>query len=107
MSVQGSVKRSDAVLRQVVAALEKYQSAHPRADISAYRQNSVSVRIRVISSEFKGKSRGQREDEVWACLNELPEEAIAEISLLLLLAPGETKSSIANAEFDNPIPSRL
>ena len=75
--------------------------------IEAYRQNSVSVRIRIIDADFKGKGRAQREEEVWAALEQLPEDVAAEISLLLLLTPEEAKSSFASFEFDAPIPSKL
>ena len=107
MSIKLRVKRPDPVLRQIRDALEKYDDAHPQAEIEAYRQNSVSVRIRILNPEFAGKSRAQREEEVWAVLNELPEEAVAEISLLLLLTPEEAARSFANSEFDDPIPSKL
>jgi stress-induced morphogen len=107
MTIKLRVKRPDQVLRQIRDALEKYDHAHPDAEIEAYRQNSVSVRIRILNPEFAGKSRAQREEEVWAVLNELPEEAVAEISLLLLLTPEEAARSFANSEFDDPIPSKL
>ena len=107
MTIKLRVKRPDQVLRQIRDALEKYDEAHPQAEIEAYRQNSVSVRIRILNPEFAGKSRAQREEEVWAVLNELPEEAVADISLLLLLTPEEAARSFANSEFDDPIPSKL
>jgi stress-induced morphogen len=107
MTIKLRAKRPDQVLRQIRDALEKYDEAHPQAEIEAYRQNSVSVRIRILNPEFAGKSRAQREEEVWAVLNELPEEAVAEISLLLLLTPEEAARSFANSEFDDPIPSKL
>ncbi len=107
MTVKLRVKRPDPVLRQIVTALGEYDKSHPDAEIEAYRQNSVSVRIRILNSEFAGRTRVQREEEVWTCLDKLPEEASAEISLLLLLTPEEAKNSFASFEFDDPIPSRL
>ena len=101
------VKRPDPILRQIASALREYDKAHPQAEIEAYRQNSVSVRIRILNPAFAGMSRVQREEEVWAVLDELPEDAVAEISLLLLLTPEEAKKSMASSEFDTPIPSRL
>jgi stress-induced morphogen len=100
-------KRSDPILRQIAKALREYDQAHPQAVIEAYRQNSVSVRIRVVSPDFAGKSRAAREDEVWPFLDKLPADAAAEISLLLLLTPEEAKNSLASLEFDAPIPSQL
>jgi stress-induced morphogen len=107
MTVKLRVKRPDPILRQIVNALGEYEKAHPKAEIEAYRQNSVSVRIRILSPEFAGTSRAQREEDVWAVLNKLPDEVVAEISLLLLLTPDEAKNSFASSEFDDPIPSRL
>ncbi len=97
----------DSRLKQIAEVLKKYSAAHPRARIEVYRQNSVSVRIRILAAEFEGMSRAQREDELWNLFQQLPEEVAAEISLLLLLTPQEAKNSIANFEFDNPIPSEL
>ncbi len=107
MTVKLRTKRPDPLLREIVKVLREYDAAHPHAEIEAYRQNSVSVRVRILNPEFAGRSRAQREEEVWAVLNKLPEEAVAEISLLLLLTPDETKNSLASWEFDAPIPSKL
>jgi hypothetical protein len=107
MGVKLRTKRPDSVLKQIVDVLNEYSEAHPNAEIEAYRQNSVSLRIRVISPEFREMSRAQREEELWNYLDRLPEEIAAEISLLLLLTPREAKDSFANREFDNPIPSKL
>src|SRR6516225_6776675 len=98
MTVKLHVKRPDSILRQIANALGEYEKAHPDAEIEAYRQNSVSVRIRILTPKFAGKSRAQREEEVWAVLNELPDEVAAEISLLLLLTPEEAKNSFASFE---------
>ncbi|MEX0715120.1 MAG: hypothetical protein WD066_00965 [Planctomycetaceae bacterium] len=107
MTVNLRVKRPDPLLRQLVKALETYAAAHPAAEIEAYRHNSVSVRIRVLDSAFAGLSRAEREEEVWAALNELSDDAVSEISLLILLTPDEAKESFASHDFDNPLPSRL
>ena len=97
----------DPVAKQILEALEPYQQGRPLADIEAYRQNSVSVRVRILNAEFAGKSRAEREEAVWDVLNKLPEETASEISQLLLLTPAEAKKSFANFEFDDPIPSQL
>jgi hypothetical protein len=107
MPIKLRTKRPDQRLKQIVAALKDFEAAHSQADIEAYRQNSVSVRVRVIDPGFQGKSRAQREEELWAVLEQLPEELAAEISVLLLLTPEEAKSSFASVDFDNPIPSQL
>jgi hypothetical protein len=107
MSITLRVKRPDPILKQIASALSEYDQAHPSAKIEAYRHNSVSVRIRIVNPEFENRTRSQREEEVWAVLDKLPEDAAAEISLLLLLTPEEAKHSFASLEFDDPIPSRL
>jgi hypothetical protein len=107
MAVKVRTKNPDEVLKQIVEALKKYNAAHPRANIVVYRHSSVSVRIRVISSEFKGTRWAEREDDLWPILRELPEEVMAEISLLLMFTPQEAKKSFANMEFDDPVPSPL
>ncbi len=107
MAIKLRTNSPDQHLKQIVAALKKYDHAHPHAKIETYRQNSVSVRIRIVDPAFIGKSRAQREEELWGFLDELPEEVAAEISMLLLLTPEERKTSFASLDFDNPLPSRL
>ena len=107
MSIKIRGDKPDQILREIAGILNEYDKNHPKAKIELYRQNSVSVRIRILSPEFAGRSRAQREEEVWAILNKLPEETLAEISLLLLLTPNEAKNSFASLEFDDPIPSKL
>ena len=100
-------KNIDDRLQAIADALEQYEDRHPNARVEVYRQNSVSVRVRIVDTDFAGVSKADRHDTVWAFLQDLPEEQQAEISLLLLLLPDETKMSFANDEFDNPVPSRL
>jgi stress-induced morphogen len=99
--------KGDSFTDQVVDALESYESQHPGAEIEAYRRNSVSIRVRIVDPDFSGISRAERHEIVWRFLEKLPEEVQSQVSLLLLLTPEETKSSIANSEFENPIPSSL
>lgn len=106
MAIKLRTKRPNTTLKRIVEALKDYAVDHPTAEIEAYRQNSVSVRIRIVDSTFAGKSRAAREDDLWGFLDRLPEEVVAEISLLLLLTPDEVEKSFANFEFENPIPSK-
>ena len=87
--------------------MEEYAAAHPNAQIEVKRQNSVSVRIRIIDPEFASKSRADREEEVWPALKDLPEETLSEVTVLLLLTEEEAEKSFASLDFDNPIRSRL
>jgi hypothetical protein len=107
MVVKTKVKRPDPYLAQIISALENYDHMSPKANVQAYRQNSVSVRIRIIDPTFKGKSRAEREEKVWAILERLPKDVVAEISMLLLLTPEEAKNSYGSQEFDDPIPSPI
>jgi stress-induced morphogen len=98
---------SDAIIDKIVEALAPYEIDHPHAAIELYRQNPVSVRIRIVDPEFSGKSKPQRSQDAWAYLEHLPEAVQSDISTVLLLTPDETKTSFANFEFDDPIPSKL
>ena len=107
MSVKVRNKKLDSVLKQISSVLEQYSKGHPNAEIETYRHDNVSVRIRIIDPAFKGMSRGRREEDLWALLDQLPEEVVAEISLVILLTPAEAKKSFASMEFDDPMPSPL
>ena len=103
-------KRSvqDGMTRRVHKALaEKYLPLHPDAQITVYRYNSGSIRVRVIDSVFEGKDIADREDEVLPIIRGLPYEVQEQVSILLLLSPKESERSMLSAEFDHPIPSRL
>ncbi len=99
--------RSDTVIQQIISALEGYQTNNPHSKIDLYRQNTVSVRVRIIDPSFVGQGKSQRSSTVWKFLDPLPEEVIADISTLLLLTPEESKTSFANFEFEDPSPSRF
>jgi stress-induced morphogen len=98
---------ADAVVEQIAEVLSHYETEHRGADVSLYRQNSVSVRIRVVDHSFSGMSRAERGKLVWQYLHTLPEGAQSHITVLLLLTPEEMHSSFANLDFDSPIPSNL
>jgi hypothetical protein len=99
--------KSDEVIEKIIDALRQYERDHPRAQIELYRQNSVSVRVRIIDPDFARLGKPQRSQLAWKYLGALPEEVHSDISTVLLLTPDETKMSFANFEFDDPIPSKL
>ena len=76
-------------------------------DVIAYRQNSASIRVRIIDERFRGKTRGERDRMVDAYLEQLPETTQADITVLLLLTPAETSKSMMNVEFEDPVESML
>lgn len=103
MTAKSNKPKSDSVVKLIREVLSAYQTTHKSAHIDVYRLNSVSVRIRIIDPKFKGMSLAQRDDIVWEHLNQLPDRALAEISLVLLFSPDEARHSLASLEFDEPI----
>lgn len=99
--------KSDAILKEILDVLRRYEKEHPEAKADVYRRNSVSVRIRVIDPSFFGLSKTERSRRLWQYLHQLPERAQSDITVLLLLAPDETKSSLGNLDFEKPLPSTL
>lgn len=107
MAIQIPRGNSDVVIEKIIAALVAYERDHPRAQIDIYRQNSVSVRVRIIDPDFSGLGKPQRSRLAWNYLSALPEDVQSDISTVLLLTPDETKMSFANFEFEDPVPSKL
>ncbi len=98
---------ADTQVQQIRRALSEYEVDHPNAQIEIRRQNPVSIRIRIIDPDFSGLDRVDREPAVWNVLKSLPEEVFTDITMLLLLSPDEAECSLANREFEDPIPSRM
>lgn len=99
--------QSDSVIEEIIAALRPYAADHPRARIDLYRQNSVSVRVRIIDPDFAGQGRPERSQQAWRYLDKLAEQPLSDISTVLLLTPEESDLSFANLEFEDPVPSKL
>lgn len=98
----------DPHVRKIRNVLQrKYASEHPRARIDVKRFNSVSVRVRVIDPDFRGKTMAERDRQLWQALHELPEETHSEITMLLPFTPEEADTSVMNLDFENPAPSRF
>ncbi len=98
---------ADEILDQIIGILRQYEADHPGASVDLYRQNSVSVRIRIVDPAFRGMSRVERNDQVWRYLALLPEESQQDISMLVLLDGSEKGKSFSNMEFEDPVPSAL
>lgn len=98
----------DQFVRRIRAVLEEYERLHPKAQSALYRQNSGSIRVRIVDPRFDGLSEGERHDQVWDFLAErLDEDDIQEISMLLLLTRKEVRSSFLNSEFESPVRSNF
>jgi stress-induced morphogen len=98
---------SDEIMERIVEALHAYEADHPRARIDLYRQNPVSVRIRIIDPDFAGQNRIERHKLTWKYFDSLSDDDLSDLSSLILLTPDETGMSFANMEFEDPVPSIL
>jgi hypothetical protein len=98
---------SDEVIDKIIVALRDYEADHSQAQIDLYRQNSVSVRVRIVDPDFAGQGKPQRSQQAWRYLGKLSDDVQSDISTVLLLTPDETRASFANLEFEDPIPSKL
>src|SRR5438270_11954280 len=105
MPINISRGASDAIIECMIEALRAYEADHPGSRIDLYRQNPVSVRVRIIDPDFAGRNKVERSKMVWKYLEGLSDDIQSDISTLLLLVPDETKMSFANFEFDDPAPS--
>jgi hypothetical protein len=107
MPLYGPDRQPDDDVRAVLDVLNKYKASHPDSKVKSYRQNSASIRIRIIDPRFAGSDRATRHDLIWKLLESLDPRVQSQITVLLLLTPDETKSSLTNMDFEDPIPSRL
>ena len=98
---------NDEDVELVNAAFEPYVHQYPNARFDAYRQNSASLRIRIIDPRFASLGLAERERDVWDLLRSLPDDVFTQITMLLLLSPDEADRSFANQDFENPLPSEL
>lgn len=92
---------SDPTTEAIAGAIRKYADAHSAAEADVYRYSPVSVRVRIIDPEFRGKTRSERHRTVWPLLYELDGDVLSELTMLLLLTPEEKDTSSANKEFLN------
>ena len=95
----------DESIDALVDALRGFCAGHPAAEVVLYRRDPYSVRVRVIDPGFAGRSLADRFDSVWEVIEPLPEDLQSQVSILLTLTPEEAETmSIANYDFDHPIP---
>lgn len=104
IEIRGKV---DEALKLVEKSLLDHVTQHPEGQIVLYRQNSISIRIRVIDPCFANLRKSERHALIWKHLACLPEETQGDISMVVLLTPGEVKESLANLEFEYPSPSLI
>src|SRR4051812_37939693 len=94
---------TDHVLDEVINVLRAYETQHPHAEIEGYREDSASIRIRIVDPDFKGISRIDRHNKIWDILDHLSEETLNHLSILVLVTPEEKPKSIASLDFDDPV----
>jgi stress-induced morphogen len=99
-----TVDVTDTVAEKLQQALQKYQTAHPEAQVDLHRWSRHSIRIRVIDPGFQGMGFFARHDEVWKYFRSLPDEVVGQINSLITLAPSELGTSRKNYLFENPEP---
>jgi len=105
MSIRVVRGKSDKTIKKIIDALRSYERDHPQAQIELYRQNPVSVRVRILDEDFARIGKAERHQAVWGYFDCLSEEEQSDISMLVLLTPKETARSMANLEFEDPVPS--
>jgi stress-induced morphogen len=76
-------------------------------DVESYRQNSASIRLRIVDDSFRGLSRVEREQRVFPLLDQLPPDTLSDITIVLMLTPEELSESLANFDFERPMASLL
>lgn len=99
--------KADVDLEAIAGALAEYEITRPEASVLLYRQNSATIRVRIVDPQFTGVSKADRHDAVWEFLTRLPDDVLSQVSTLLLLTPDERPLSFADFEFDNPVRSKL
>ena len=99
--------KTDEALLTIRQVLLEFEARYPPVDAVVYRRNSISIRIRVCSQVFSGLEMSDRHNLVWSYLDKLPEEIRSDISMVVLLAPGEEAQSLANLEFEDPSPTLI
>lgn len=107
MSIQIPRGHTDEIINEFVEVLKAYEVDHPLAQIDIYRQNPVSIRVRIVDSSFKGLEKSDRHARVWKYLEKLSDDVQDDLSMLVLLTPAEVSRSFANMEFEDPVPSLL
>lgn len=99
------LQQADDAVDQVAAALSEFEASHEDAECMVYRYNPASIRVKIVDAVFHGRSKGERHDYAMRFLRKVPDDALAQISILLCLEPGE--SSLLDLEFLDQTRSRI
>ena len=95
-------ERTRAIFAELASVFPDVASKRPAEVV--YLFNPVSIRVRVIDDRFEGKETAARERLVYRALKEISHEALADITMLLMLTRQEATDpiNILSAEFDDP-----
>ena len=99
------LRQTDGDVDQAATALSEFEKSHEYAECVVYRYNPASIRVKIVDSVFNGRSKGERHDYAMRFLRKLPEDVLAQVSILLCLEPGE--SSLLDLEFHDPTRPQL
>lgn len=97
-------KEQDESTAQLFAALKRAFPELPNDPMQVvYRSTPFSIRMRIISPKFRGKSMAEREELVNVALESIPDDVLSDIVFQFLLTPGEAKRpTLLHREFDHP-----
>lgn len=101
---QPEKKLQDDSTLQIYSALKSaFPNLSAQQEQVVYRYNPVSIRVRVVSPRFTGKSLAEREEMVLEVLDSVPSEMAEDITYLLMLSPREARRpDLMSREFDDP-----
>jgi hypothetical protein len=64
MAAKTKTANDDTVIRTILNSLAGYKRSHPKAEVEAYRENPVSVRLRIVDLDFEGQGLVDREKAI-------------------------------------------
>lgn len=100
--------KQDTAVESLRTALDEYEASHPGSQASLYRQSPGSIRVRIIDDRFAGVSLSRRHDELWDFVSKrVGDEVMGEVSILLAFPRSELDRSLANQDYEDPLPSDL
>jgi hypothetical protein len=100
---------SEKVTNKRTRRVEEFFRRMGYLDSTCYQRSGYEylMRLRIIDPRFAGRNRTSRTEEIESLIAELPQELQDDLTMLVLLAPGEERESPANREFERPSPSLL
>jgi hypothetical protein len=94
----------DADVQAILDLLNReWKKQHPKAKFDAYRIYPTAIRVRIIDPSFRGIDWCDRNQAVWNLFEQLPLEIASQITMVVLVTPGERKRDAVNVEFEDPI----